>query len=30
MDRRAVPNDQQLAGDVAQQMLEAAHDVRLA
>jgi hypothetical protein len=28
MDRRAVPNDQQLAGDVAQQMLEEAHDIR--
>jgi len=28
MDRRAVPDDQQLAGDVAQQMLEEAHDIR--
>jgi len=28
MDRSAVPDDQELAGDVAQQMLEEAHDVR--
>lgn len=28
MDGRAVPDDQQLAGDVAEQMLEEAHDIR--
>src|SRR5947208_2413727 len=28
MDRGAIPDDQELAGDVAQQMLEEAHDIR--